>query len=242
MANRPKTVIVTGGSQGIGAGAVKAFLDRGYNVVATSRNVTKSTELPSSPELALVDGDIGEAATAARVAETAISTFGTIDALVNNAGIFFTKPFTDYTSDDFKRLVSTNLDGFLSITQLAIKQMLAQKSGGSIVSITAALADNPIAGVNASIAMITKGVLNAITRSLAIEYAKEGIRVNAVAPGVVDTPLHKNNPKDFLKTLSPMGSISSVQEIVDAIIYLTEAPHVTGEVLHVDGGAHIGRW
>ena len=242
MANRPKTVIVTGGSQGIGAGAVKAFLDRGYNVVATSRNVTKSTELPSSPELALVDGDIGEAATAARVAETAISTFGTIDALVNNAGIFFTKPFTDYTSDDFKRLVSTNLDGFIYITQLAIKQMLAQKSGGSVVSITAALADNPIAGVNASIAMITKGGLNAITRSLAIEYAKEGIRVNAVAPGVVDTPLHKNNPKDFLKTLSPMGSISSVQEIVDAIIYLTEAPHVTGEVLHVDGGAHIGRW
>jgi len=242
MANRPKTVIVTGGSQGIGAGAVKAFLDRGYNVVATSRNVTKSTELPSSPELALVDGDIGEAATAARVAETAISTFGTIDALVNNAGIFFTKPFTDYTSDDFKRLVSTNLDGFISITQLAIKQMLAQKSGGSVVSITAALADNPIAGVNASIAMITKGGLNAITRSLAIEYAKEGIRVNAVAPGSVDTPLHRNNPKDFLKTLSPMGSISSVQEIVDAIIYLTEAPRVTGEVLHVDGGAHIGRW
>ena len=120
--------------------------------------------------------------------------------------------------------------------------MLAQKSGGSIVSITAALADNPIAGVNASVAMITKGGLNAITRSLAIEYAKEGIRVNAVAPGVVDTPLHKNNPKDFLKTLSPMGSISSVQEIVDAIIYLTEAPHVTGEVLHVDGGAHIGKW
>ena len=120
--------------------------------------------------------------------------------------------------------------------------MLAQKSGGSVVSITAALADNPIAGVNASVAMITKGGLNAITRSLAIEYAKEGIRVNAVAPGSVDTPLHRNNPKDFLKTLSPMGSISSVQEIVDAIIYLTEAPHVTGEVLHVDGGAHIGKW
>ena len=242
MANRPKTVIVTGGSQGIGAGAVKAFLDRGYNVVATSRNVTKSAELPSSPELALVDGDIGEAATAARVAETAIGKFGSIDALVNNAGIFFTKPFTDYTAEDFQRLVSTNLDGFISITQLAVKQMLAQKSGGSVVSITAALADNPIAGVNASVAMITKGGLNAMTRSLAIEYAKEGIRVNAVAPGVVDTPLHKNNPKDFLKTLSPMGSISTVQEIVDAIIYLTEAPHVTGEVLHVDGGAHIGKW
>jgi NAD(P)-dependent dehydrogenase (short-subunit alcohol dehydrogenase family) len=242
MAITPKTVIVTGASQGIGAGAVKAFLGRGYNVVATSRNVTTSKELPSSSKLALVDGDIGEAATAARVAETAVSKFGSIDALVNNAGIFFTKPFTDYTAEDFKRLVSTNLDGFISVTQLAVKHMLAQKSRGSVVSITAALADNPIAGVNASVAMITKGGLNAMTRSLAIEYAKEGIRVNAVAPGVVDTPLHKNNPKEFLKTLSPMGSISSVQEIVDAIIYLTEASHVTGEVLHVDGGAHIGKW
>ena len=242
MPNSPKTMIVTGGSQGIGSGVVMAYLDRGYNVVATSRNVTKSKELPSSSKLALVDGDIGEAATPAKVAEIAVSKFGSIDALVNNAGIFFTKPFTDYTAEDFKRLVSTNLDGFIYITQLAIKQMLAQKSGGSVVSVTAALADNPIAGVNASVAMITKGGLNAITRSLAIEYAKEGIRVNAVAPGSVDTPLHRNNPKDFLKTLSPMGSISSVQEIVDAIIYLTEAPHVTGEVLHVDGGAHIGKW
>jgi NAD(P)-dependent dehydrogenase (short-subunit alcohol dehydrogenase family) len=242
MVNAAKTVIVTGGSQGIGAGAVQTFLDRGYNVVATSRNVSKSKDLPSSPKLALVDGDIGEAVTAARVAETAISTFGSIDALVNNAGIFFMKPFPDYTAEDFKRLVSTNLDGFIYMTQLAIKQMLAQKSGGSIVSITASLADNPIAGVNASIPMITKGGIDAITRCLAIEYAKDRIRVNAVAPGVVDTPLHRNNPKDFLKTLSPMGSISNVQEIVDAVIYLTEAPHVTGEVLHVDGGAHIGKW
>jgi len=242
MVNTAKTVIVTGGSQGIGAGVVKAFLDRDYNVVATSRNVTKSKDLPSSPKLVLVDGDIGDAPTAARVAKTAIGAFGSIDALVNNAGIFFTKPFTDYTAEDFKRLVSTNLEGFIYITQLAIKQMLAQKSGGSIVSITASLADNPIAGVNASIPMITKGGIDAITRCLAIEYAKDRIRVNAVAPGVVDTPLHKNNPKDFLKRLSPMGSISNVQEIVDAVIYLTEAPHVTGEVLHVDGGAHVGKW
>ena len=242
MAKIQKTVIVTGGSQGIGSGAVQAFLDRDYNVVATSRNVTKSKDLPSSPKLALVDGDIAEATTAARVAETAIGTFGSIDALINNAGIFFTKPFTDYTAEDFKRLVSTNLDGFIYMTQLAIKQMLAQKSGGSIVSITASLADNPVAGVNASIPMITKGGINAITRSLAIEYAKDGIRVNAVAPGVVDTPLQRNSPKDFLKGLSPMGTISSVQEIVDAVIYMTEAPHVTGEVLHVDGGAHIGKW
>jgi NAD(P)-dependent dehydrogenase (short-subunit alcohol dehydrogenase family) len=242
MANTPRTVIVTGGSQGIGAGCVRAFLERDYNVVATSRNVTKSKDLPSSLKLASVDGDIGDATTAARVAETAIGTFGSIDALVNNAGIFFTKPFTDYTAEDFKRLVSTNLEGFIYITQLAIKQMLAQKSGGSIVSITASLADNPIAGVNASIPMIIKGGINATTRSLAIEYAKDGIRVNAVAPGAVDTPLHRDNPKDFLKTLSPMGSISTVQEIVDAVIYLTEAPHVTGEVLHVDGGAHVGKW
>lgn len=242
MAKTSKTVIVTGGSQGIGSGAVQAFLDRDYNVVATSRNATRSKDLPLSPKLTLVDGDIGEAATSTRVAEIAISTFGSIDALVNNAGIFFTKRFTDYTAEDFTRLVSTNLGGFIYMTQLAIKQMLAQKSGGSVVSITASLADNPIAGVNASLPMITKGGINAITRSLAIEYAKDGIRVNAVAPGVVDTPLHSNNPKDFLKTLSPMGSISNVQEIVDAVIYLTEAPHVTGEVLHVDGGAHIGKW
>jgi NAD(P)-dependent dehydrogenase (short-subunit alcohol dehydrogenase family) len=236
------TIIVTGGSQGIGAGVVKAFLSRAYNVVATARDATASKELPSSPKLALVDGDIGKAATAAKVAETATEKFGSIDALVNNAGIFFTKSFTDYTAEDIRRLFSTNLEGFIYITQLAVKQMLAQKSGGSIVNITAALADNPIAGVNTSVPMITKGGLNTITRSLAIEYAKEGIRVNAVAPGQVDTPLHKDSPKEVLKTLSPMGSVSTVQEIVDAVIFLTEAPHITGEVLHVDGGSHTGKW
>jgi NAD(P)-dependent dehydrogenase (short-subunit alcohol dehydrogenase family) len=242
MVDTAKTVIVTGSSQGIGAGIAKAFLDRGYNVVATARNVTKSRELPSSPKLALVDGDIGDAATASRVVEAAVGRFGSIDALVNNAGIFFTKPFTDYTAEDFKRLVSTNLDGFIYTTQLAIKQMLAQKSGGSIVSITAALADNPIAGVNGSVAMITKGGLNAVTRSLAIEYAKDGIRVNAVAPGTTETPMHADDPKDLPNSLSPMGGISTIQDIVDAVIYLTEAPRVTGEVLHVDGGAHVGKW
>jgi NAD(P)-dependent dehydrogenase (short-subunit alcohol dehydrogenase family) len=242
MANRARTVIVTGGSRGIGAGLVKAFLDRDYNVVATSRHVTKSKELPSSPKLALVDGDIGDSTTAASVVETAVGTFGSINALVNNAGIFLMMPFTEYTAEDFRRLFSTNLDGFIYMTQLAIKQMLAQKSGGSIVNITASLADNPIAGVNASIPMITKGGIDAITRCLAIEYATDRIRVNAVAPGVVDTPMHRTNPREFLKRLSPMASILDVQEIADAVIYLTEALHVTGEVLHVDGGAHVGKW
>jgi NAD(P)-dependent dehydrogenase (short-subunit alcohol dehydrogenase family) len=242
MANVSKTVIVTGGSQGIGAGIARAFLERDYNVVATSRNITKSKELPPSPKLALVDGDIGQASTAAKVAETAISTFGSIDALVNNAGIFVVKPFLDYTAEDVEQLVSTNLVGFIHLTQFAIRQMLAQKSGGSIVSISAWLADNPIVDVNASVAVITKGGINAITRSLAMEYAKDHIRVNAVAPGAVDTPLNRNRPADFLKGLSPMGVISSVQDIVDAVIYLTEASKVTGEVLRVDGGAHIGKW
>lgn len=242
MMQKKKTIIVTGGSQGIGSAVVKAFLDREYNVVACSRNISKSKELPTSSSLVLVDGDIGLNTTAVNIAETAVQKFGSIDALVNNAGIFLTKPFIDYSPEDFKRLVATNLEGFIYITQLAIKQMLAQKTGGSIVSITTSLVSHPIAGVNASLAMITKGGIDAITRSLAIEYAKENIRVNAVAPGIVDTPMHKNDPKEFLKSLSPMGSISTVQEIVDAVVYLTQAPHVTGEVLHVDGGAHAGRW
>jgi NAD(P)-dependent dehydrogenase (short-subunit alcohol dehydrogenase family) len=236
-----KTVIVTGASQGIGAAIVQVFLDRGYNVVATSRSVSKAGFAPS-PSLALVDGDIGQAATAEKVAETAIDKFGSIDHVVNNAGIFSAKPFTDYTADDFRRFVSTNLEGFIFITQFAVKQMLAQGTGGSVTSITASLADNPIAGVPASIPMITKGGLNAITLSLASEYARSNIRFNAVAPGVVDTPMHESNSKDSMKTLSPMGTISDSKDIADAVVYLTEARTVTGEVLHVDGGAHAGRW
>ncbi|HWY65471.1 MAG TPA: SDR family oxidoreductase [Rhizomicrobium sp.] len=237
-----KTVIVTGASQGIGAGVANAFFDKGYNVVATSRNVAKSKNLPASPRLALVDGDIGDAAVAARVSETAIGKFGSINALVNNAGIFFPKPFIDYTAEDFRRLSSTNLEGYLYITQFAVRRMLAQKNGGSVVGITSSMVENPIAGVNVSLPMITKGAIDAVTRSLASEYAQQGIRFNTVAPGVVDTPLHKDNPHDFLKTLSPMGTISSVQDIVDAVVYLTEAHNVTGEALHVDGGSHSGKW
>jgi len=240
MAN--KTVIVTGGSQGIGAALVSSFLERGYNVVANSRNITKSGAFEVSDNLALVDGSIAEAATAAKIAEAAKSNFGSIDALVNNAGIYFSKHFTDYTLEDLRSLISVNIEGFFFITQLAIKQMLAQKTGGSIVNITTTLVDHPIAGVNCAVPMLTKGGLEAATRSLAMEYVKQGIRVNAVAPGTVDTPMHKGQSKDVLETLQPMGQIVEVKDIVDAIIYLMEAHQVTGEVLHVDGGAHIGKW
>lgn len=221
---------------------MKTFLERGYSVVANSRSITKSGAFVPSDKLALVDGDIGQIAAATKIVETATSKFKSIGALINNAGIFFSKPFTDYTAEDSKALSAINLEGFIYVTQLAIKKMVAQKSGGSIVSITTTMAGHPIAGVNASVPMITKGGIEAITRSLAMEYAKDGIRANAVAPGVVDTPMHKNDPKDVLKALSPLGRIVDVQDIVDAVLYLTEARLVTGEVLHVDGGAHVGKW
>lgn len=237
-----KTIIITGASQGIGAGLVKTFLERGYSVVATSRTITQRGTFQASERLALVDGDIGQQATAKKVADTAIEKFGRIDALVNNAGIFFPKPFTEYTAEDLQALVSTNVEGYIYITQHVVRQMLKQQSGGSVVGITTPLLHHPIAGMPVSLPMVTKGGINAISRNLAMEYAKEGIRFNNVAPGIVDTPLHEKNPKDFLKTLSPMGVISDVQDIVDAVVYLTEAGKVTGEVLHVDGGAHSGKW
>jgi len=242
MKLKHKTVVITGASQGIGAGLVEAFLVLGYDVVGTARSATKSKQLPASDHLALIDGDIGQFETAQKIAELAVKKFGSIDAVVANAGIFLVKPFIEYTPEDFAALVATNLAGFIHITQLAVKQMLAQNTGGSIVSITAALADNPIAGVTASVAMITKGGLETVTRHLAMEYAKQHIRFNAVAPGPVDTPLHANDPKDLLRSQAPMGTISTVEDIANAVVYLTEARQITGEVLHVDGGAHVGKW
>jgi NAD(P)-dependent dehydrogenase (short-subunit alcohol dehydrogenase family) len=242
MSGRRKTAIVTGASQGIGAGIVQGLVERGFNVVANSRKMTQSTEVTASDHVALVDGHIGEPATAAKIVETALSRFQSIDALVNNAGIFFAKPFTEYTAEDFRSLVSTNLEGFLYVTQLSIKQLVAQKTGGSIVTITAALARNPIRGVTAAVPMITKGGLETITQHLAMEYARDGIRVNAVAPGVVYTPLHRSTPKEVMESLSPMGRPSTVKDITDAVMYLTDAATVTGDILYVDGGAHFGRW
>jgi NAD(P)-dependent dehydrogenase (short-subunit alcohol dehydrogenase family) len=200
MNGQLKTAIVTGGSRGIGAGVVMAFLGRGYNVVASSRDITRSGALEPSDRLALIDGNIAEAATSAKIADVAMSRFGSIDALVNNAGIYFSKPFTEYTIDDLRAFVSVNVEGFFYITQLAVRQMLAQNTGGSIVNVTASLANHPIAGANAAVPMITKGGIEAATRNLALEYAKEGIRVNAVAPGVVDTPMHEDDPEDVLSS------------------------------------------
>src|SRR5271169_5379454 len=220
-----KTAIITGASGGIGAGLVERFLREGYNVVATSRQADR--DLTTSSSLVLLNGDIGKQQTAADAVEASIKNFGTIDVLVNNAGIFLNKPFTDFTAEDFDTLVSTNLLGFFYMTQRTVKEMLKQKSG-CVVSITAALADRPIAGVNGSVSMITKGGLNAATQNLAIEYAKDGIRFNAVAPGVVDTQMHRNAPKD--STLQPAMKMATVMDIVDAVLYLVQAGHVSGEI------------
>jgi NAD(P)-dependent dehydrogenase (short-subunit alcohol dehydrogenase family) len=195
--------------------------------------------LTTSGSLVLLDGDIGKQQTAADAVEAAINKFGTIDVLVNNAGIFLNKPFTDFTTEDFDALVSVNLLGFFYITQRTVKEMLKQKSG-CIVSITAALADRPIAGENGSVSMITKGGLNSATQNLAIEYAKDGIRFNAVAPGEVDTPMHSDDPSD--STSQPTKKRATVKDIVDAVLYLAQAGHVSGEILHVDGAAPARRW
>src|SRR5579872_340278 len=232
-----KTAIITGASGGIGSGLVEGFLGEGYNVVATSREAHR--KLTSSDSLVLLDGNIGEQQTAAEAVEAAINNFGAVDVLVNNAGIFLKKPFTDFTTEDFNALVSTNLLGFFYITQRTVKEMLKQKSG-CVVSITAALADRPIAGENGSVSMITKGGLNSATQNLAIEYGKDGIRFNAVAPGEVDTPMHRNDPKD--STSHPAVKRATVKDIVDAVLYLAQAGHVNGEILHVDGAAPARRW
>jgi NAD(P)-dependent dehydrogenase (short-subunit alcohol dehydrogenase family) len=240
MTQQAKTIIVTGASQGIGAAVVKSFLDRGYNVVATSRSASKA--LQATDRLAVVDGDIGDAAVAAKVVEVAVQKFGGIDGLVNNAGIFIAKPFIDYTAEDFQALVHTNLEGYLYVTQNVIKQLLAQKRGGSIVSISSILTRTPNASLTCAVPMFTKGGIDAASLNLAAEYAQAGIRVNVVAPGAVDTPLHANTPKDFMKSLAPLGTISSAEEIADAVVYLTEAKQVTGEIIRVDGGGHNGKW
>ena len=238
---RKQTVVITGASSGIGLGLTKGFLAEGFNVVANSRNVKAAGTLTPADNLLLVDGDVGEQATARNLINSAEQKFERIDVLINNAGIFVPKPFVDYTPEEFRRVVSTNLAGFFYVSQEAIRHM-RQSGGGQIINITTTLAQQPIAGVNAALTSLTKGGLNSVTRGLAIEYAAEGIRVNAIAPGIVDTPMHRPEDHESLKRLHPISRLGTVQEIVDAALFLVRAPFITGEVLHVDGGAHAGKW
>ncbi len=236
------TAIITGASSGIGLGVMQALLERGYRVVANSRKITQSKDLRPSADLVLVDGDIGKKDVAVKVAEAAVKHFGRIDLLVNNAGIYIPKPFTDYTPEDFEMMISTNVAGYFFITQQAVAQMRKQKSG-HIVSISTTLTDQPLAGAPISLPVLTKSTIPAFSRALAMEYVTDGIRANTISPGVVNTPMHANNDHTFLKTLHPIPRLVEVSEIVDAVLYLQSAPMVNGENIRVDGGAHAGaKW
>lgn len=235
MSNSKKVVVVTGASQGIGAAVVKAFRDLDYRVVATSRSIQPSTDT----DILAVAGDIADPATAERVIREGMARFGRIDTLVNNAGIFVAKPFTSYTHDDYAAALAVNLGGFFYISQLAIAEMEKQSSG-HVVNITTSLVDHAIEGVPSVLASLTKGGLNAATKSLAIEYAKRGIRVNAVSPGIIKSPMHGVETHEALGRLHPVGHMGEVSDIVQAIVYLDSAGFVTGEILHVDGGQSAG--
>ena len=235
-----KIAIVTGASSGIGLGVTLALLDRGYRVVAVARDPARARQLRTSADLAIVAGDVGKRATAERAAAAARD-FGGLDLLVNNAGVFMAKPFTDYAEDDFALLMSTNVAGFFHMTQQALGLMTAGK-GGHIVNISTSLATQPVAGVPSALAVLTKGGIEAAARSLAIEYAAQGIRVNTIAAGITDTPMHAAESHEFLRGLSPAKRIATVQEMADAVLYLDSAAFVSGEILHVDGGAHAGKW
>lgn len=237
MSSEHKVVVITGASQGIGAGLVHGFLDRGYRVVANSRSIKPD----AFSGVLSVAGDIADPAVAEKVIAAAVEKFGRVDTLVNNAGVFVPKPFTDYTEADFRHVLSVNLAGFFFVTQCAARHMLAQ-GGGHIVNLTTTLVDQPVKGVPSALASLTKGGLDSVTRSLAIEYADKQIRVNAVAPGIINTPMHDPKEHAALAAMHPLGRMGEVQEIVDAVMYLESAGFVTGETLHVDGGAHAGHW
>jgi NAD(P)-dependent dehydrogenase (short-subunit alcohol dehydrogenase family) len=238
---RSRVAIVTGASSGIGLGLVKRLIAAGYRVVANSRSITSSRTLCEGSDLKLVDGDIGIQRTAKQVVDSAIHNFGRVDLLVNNAGLFIPKPFTEYTPEDFRRASETNLSGFLYVSQLAVSQMRLQQSG-HVVNITSSIVDQPVAGCTASLVNLTKGGLQSVTGALAIEFARDGVRFNAISPGVVDTPMHQVEAHEFLKQLSPLHRLAEIAEVVDAVLFLESAPFVNGEVLHLDGGAHAGKW
>jgi NAD(P)-dependent dehydrogenase (short-subunit alcohol dehydrogenase family) len=237
MITPQKVAVITGASQGIGEGLVQAYRDAGFRVVANSRSLRPSDD----PDVLAVPGDIGDPEVAERIVREAVEKFGRIDTLVNNAGIFTAKPFTDFTAEDWRATISTNLAGFFFVTQAATKVMLAQGSG-HIVQITTTFADQPINGVPCVLASLTKGGLNAATKSLAIEYASRGIRVNAVSPGIIKTPMNPPPTYEAYSKLHPVGRMGEIRDIVGAVLFLENAPFVTGEILHVDGGQAAGHW
>ena len=237
MSSDQKVAIVTGASQGIGAGLMEGFLGRGYRVVANSRTIKPQ----KSSEVFTVTGDVADFGTADRMVEGALQHFGRVDTLVNNAGLFLSKPFADYSDADFAAITAVNLAGFFHVSQRAARAMLRQGSG-HIVSITTCLVEQPLLAVPSALVSLTKGGINAATRSLAIEYAQQGIRVNAVSAGIIKTPMHRAETHDFFATLHPMKRMGTVDEIVGAVLYLDTAQFVTGEILHVDGGQHAGHW
>ena len=234
--------IVTGASSGIGLTATQALLERGYSVVANSRTITRSAKLKPSANLILVDGDISMKVAAVKVAAAAVENFGRIDLLLNSAGIYVAKPFTEYTEEDFDRMLAINIGGYFFITQQVVAQMRQQKSG-HVVSIATVLTEQPLAGAPIALAVITKSTIPAFSRALAMEFLVDGIRANTISPGVVDTPMHANDDHEQLKKLSPAGRLVRASEIVDALLYLESSPMVNGENIRVDGGAHAGaKW
>jgi len=240
--NKRLVAIVTGASSGMGLGITRALLERGYRVVANSRTISQSKELKPSADLVLVDGDIGKKETAIKVVDAGLKHFDRIDLLVNNAGIYMPKPFTEYTPEDFETMIGTNVAGYIFVTQQVVAQMRKQKSG-HIVSISAIVAEQPLAGAPISLPVITKSTLPAFSRALAMEFVADGIRANTISPGAVDTPMHANDDHEVLKKLSPAGRLIQISDIVDAVLYLESAPMVNGENIRVDGGAHAGaKW
>ena len=235
MGTERKVAIVTGASQGIGAGIAEAFRQRNYAVVATSRSIKWGADA----DMVVVPGDVGDPQTAQRAFGAALERFGRLDTLVNNAGMFMAKPFTAYTQGDYQAYVSTNVEGFFHMTQRAL-EIMGKQGRGHVVTITTSLVDQPMNSVPAALASLTKGALNAATKALAIEYASTGVRVNAVSPGIIKTPMHPPEAHQALAALHPMGRMGDISDVVDAVLYLDDARFVTGEILHVDGGQAAG--
>jgi NAD(P)-dependent dehydrogenase (short-subunit alcohol dehydrogenase family) len=240
--NKKRVAVVTGASSGIGLGITQSLLARGYRVVANSRSISKSKDLKPFTNLILVDGDIGKMETAIKVADAAISHFGRIDLLVNGAGIYISKPFTEYTSEDFESMIGTNIAGYFFITQRVVAQMRKQKSG-HVVGISTVLTDQPLATAHIALPVLTKSTIPAFSRALAMECVADGIRFNTISPGVVDTPMHAHDDHEALKKLSPASRLVQISEIVDALLYLQSATMVNGENIRIDGGSHAGaKW